>query len=168
MSELSLFVSTLLLTCDQASLYLPTAKEKVRTPDRRLLCSERFFSRYSSFPLYPKTKNLFFTRAFQRKRPSWNFGFVFFFVQPQFASLQVIRMRDDFTLMSTWHCVMADEENFMRWKISTNIVYSMFKTDTKYSHRVRSRPTLKDEERFRNVLVRKPYERSLYERTFLS
>ena len=26
------------------------------------------------------------TRAFQRKRPSWNFGFVFFFfVQPQFA-----------------------------------------------------------------------------------
>ena len=32
----------------------------------------------------------FITRAFQRKRPSWNFGFVFFFffsVQPQFAIL---------------------------------------------------------------------------------
>ena len=28
--------------------------------------------------------------------------------------------------------------------------------------------TLKDEERFRNGLVRKPYERSLYERTFMS
>ena len=31
---------------------------------------------------------------------------------------------------------------------------------------VRGRPTLKDEERFRNGLVRKNYERSLYERTF--
>ena len=108
------------------------------------------------------------TRAFQRKRPSWNFGFVFFFVQPQFASLQVIRMRDQFTLINTWHGVMADEEKFMRWKISTNTVYNTFKTDTKYSHSVRGRPTLKDEERFRNGLVRKPYERSLYERTFMS
>ena len=34
---------------------------------------------------------------------------------------------------------------------------------------VAGRPTLKDEERFRNGLVRKPYERSLlYERTFMS
>ena len=92
----------------------------------------------------------------------------FFFVQPQFASLQVIRMRDDFTLISTWYGVMADEEKFMRWKISTNTVYNTFKTDTKYSHSVRGRTTLKDEERFRNGLVRKPYERSLYERTFMS
>ena len=92
----------------------------------------------------------------------------FFFVQPQFASLQVIRMRDDFTLMGTWHGVMADQEKFMRWKISTNTLYNTFKTDTKYSHSVRGRPTLKDEERFRNGLVRKPYERSLYERTFMS
>ena len=30
------------------------------------------------------------------------------------------------------------------------------------------RPTLKDKERFRNGLVRKPYESSLYERTFMS
>ena len=55
----------------------------------------------------------------------------------------------------------------MRWKISTNIVYG-YKTDTKCAHSVRGRPTLKDEERFRNGLVRKPYERSLYERTFMS
>ena len=34
------------------------------------------------------------------------------------------------------------------------------KTDTKCAHSVRGRPTLKDEERFRNGLVRKPYERS--------
>ena len=67
--------------------------------------------------------------------------------------------------MSTWHGVMADGEEFMRWKISTNTVYG-YKTDTKCAHSVRGRPTLKDEERFRNGLVRKPYERSLCERTF--
>ena len=77
-------------------------------------------------------------------------------------------MRDDLTLMSTSHGVMADEEMFMRWKISTNTVYNMLKTDTKYSHSVRGRPTLKYEERFRNGLVRKPYKRSLYERIFMS
>ena len=68
--------------------------------------------------------------------------------------------------MSTWHGVMADGEEFMRWKISTNTVYG-YKTDTKCAHSVRGRPTLKDEERFRNGLVRKPYERSLCERTFM-
>ena len=62
---------------------------------------------------------------------------------------------------------MADGEEFMRWKISTNTVYG-YKTDTKCAHSVRGRPTLKDEEHFRNGLVRKPYERSLYERTFMS
>ena len=36
-----------------------------------------------------------------------------------------------------------------------------YKTDTKCAHSVHSRPTLKDEERFRNGLVRKPYEISL-------
>ena len=70
--------------------------------------------------------------------------------------------------MSTWHGVMADGEEFMRWKISTNAVYNTLKTDTKYSHSVRSRPTPKDKEYFRNGLVRKPYERSLYERTLMS
>ena len=46
--------------------------------------------------------------------------------------------------MSTWHGVMADGEEFMRWKIGTNTVYNTLKTDTKYSHSVRSRPTLKE------------------------
>ena len=55
-------------------------------------------------------------------------------------------------MMSTWHGVMADGEEFMRWKISTNTVYGC-KTDTKFAHSVRGRPTLKDEERFRNGLV---------------
>ena len=69
--------------------------------------------------------------------------------------------------MSIWHGVMADGEEFMRWKISTNTVDG-YKTDTKCAHSVHGRPTLKDEERFRSGLVRKPYERSLYERTFMS
>ena len=68
--------------------------------------------------------------------------------------------------MSTWHGVMADGEESMRWKISTNTVHGN-KTDTKCAHSVLGRPTLKDEERFRNGLVRKPYERSLCERTFM-
>ena len=79
------------------------------------------------------------------------------------------RMSDDLTLVSTWHGVMADEEKFIRWKISINTVYNTLKTDTKYLHSVRGRPTLRDlQERFRNGLVRKPYKRSLYERTFMS
>ena len=77
-------------------------------------------------------------------------------------------MRDDLTLMSTWHGVITDEEKLMRWKISTNTVYNTLKTDTKYSHSVRGRPTLKGEERFRNGLVRKPDDRSFYEQTFMS
>ncbi len=55
----------------------------------------------------------------------------------------------------------------MRWKISTNTVDG-YKMDTKCAHNVHGRPTLKDEEPFRNGLVHKPYERSLYERTFMS
>ena len=69
--------------------------------------------------------------------------------------------------MSTWHCVMADGEEFMRWKISTNTVDG-YKPDTKCVHSVHGRPTLKDEERFRNGLVRKPFEKSLYQRAFMS
>ena len=69
--------------------------------------------------------------------------------------------------MSTWDGVMADGEEFMRWKISTNSVYG-YKTDTKCAHSVRGRVILRDEERFLNGLVRKPCERSLYERTFMS
>ena len=69
--------------------------------------------------------------------------------------------------MSTWRGVMADREEFMQWKTSTNIVDGC-KMDTKCEDSVHGRPTLKDEERFQNGLVRKPYERSLYERTFMS
>ena len=103
--------------------------------------------------------------GFPKETPELKFGLrfflFFFFVQPQFAIKSLIRMRDDLTLMCALHGVMADEERFMRWKISTNTVKNALKTDTKYSHSVRGRPTLKVEERCRNGLVRKPYERSL-------
>ena len=71
-------------------------------------------------------------------------------------SLILACMRDDLYMAWPWHGVMADEEKFMPWKISTNTVYNTLKTDTKYSLGVRCRPTLKDEERFQNGLVRKP------------
>ena len=105
-------------------------------------------------------------RLFCRLRPSWNFGFVFFSFS---HSLQFFNKYAcaKILLMSIWHGLMADGEEFMWWKISTNTVHG-YKTDTKCVHSVRGRPTLKDEERFRNGLVRKPYERSLYEWTFMS
>ena len=76
-------------------------------------------------------------------------------------------MRDILT-MSTWHGVMADEEKLSWSKIGTDTVYNTLKTHTKYAHIVRGRATLKDAECFRNGSVREPYERSLYERTFMS
>ena len=74
-------------------------------------------------------------------------------------------MREDFT-DEHMAILMADGEEFMRWKISTNTVDG-YKTDAKCAHSVHGSPTLKDEERFRNGLVRKTYQRSLYERTFM-
>ena len=69
--------------------------------------------------------------------------------------------------MSTWHGVMADGAEFMRCGRSAQILW----TDTKRIRNVHTAftvdHTLKDEERFRNGLVRKPYDRSLYERTFI-
>ena len=70
--------------------------------------------------------------------------------------------------MSTWHGVMADVEKLSRCKISTDTVYNTFKTHTRYAQIVRGRTTLKDVERFRNESVREPYERPLYEQTFMS
>ena len=63
---------------------------------------------------------------------------------------------------------MADEGEISRCKISTDTVYNTLKTHTKYAHIIRGRPTLRDVERFRYGSVREPYERSLYERTFMS
>ena len=68
----------------------------------------------------------------------------------------------------TQHGVMADEQELSRRKISTDTVYKTLKTNTKYAHIVHGRPTPKDVARFPNVSVHEPYERSLYERTFMS
>ena len=78
----------------------------------------------------------------------------FLFVRSATVCKSLTRMRGDLTLMSTWHCVMADEQKLMRWKISTNAVYNTLKTD-------------KDEERFHNGLVRKPYERTFMSEPFI-
>ena len=63
---------------------------------------------------------------------------------------------------------MADKVKASWFKVSTNTMCNTLKQHTKYAHTVRGRPTLKDVERFRNGSVRKLYERSLYERTFMS
>ena len=70
--------------------------------------------------------------------------------------------------MSTRYGVMSEKEKSLWCKISTDTVYNTLKTPTKYAESVRGRPTLRDVERFRNGSVCEPYERSLYERTFLS
>ena len=62
---------------------------------------------------------------------------------------------------------MSTQKKLSRLKVSTDAVYKMLKTHTKYAHIVRSRPTLRDVERFRYGSVREPYEISLYERTFM-
>ena len=80
-----------------------------------------------------------------------------------------------------FHTIWANLYNYIyiyiyiysRCKISTDTVYNTLKTHTKYAHIshmhiVHSRATLKDVERFPNRSVRKPCERSLYERTFMS
>ena len=77
-----------------------------------------------------------------------------------------LMMRDVLTNEHT-DGVMADEEKLSRRKVSTDAVYKMLKTHTKYAHIVRGRPTLRDVEHFRNGSVREPYEISLYERTFM-
>ena len=74
-------------------------------------------------------------------------------------------MREDFTVE---HMAWCNGGRRRVYAVEDQHKYCVrIQTDTKCAHSVRGRPTLKDEERFRNGLVRKPYERSLYERTFM-
>ena len=52
--------------------------------------------------------------------------------------------------------------------VSTNTMCNTLKQHTKYAQTLCGRPTLKDVERFRNGSVRELYERSLYERIFMT
>ena len=62
---------------------------------------------------------------------------------------------------------MVDDEKLLRCKISTDTVYNMLKTHTKYAHIINGRLTLKDVKRSWNGLVCEHYGRSLYEQTFI-
>ena len=105
--------------------------------------------------------------GFPKETPELKFRLSFFLFSHSLQVLNTHARRFD-SNVACGIVPMADEEEFMQWKISTNTGYNTLKTDTKFSHSVRSRPTLKDEERFRNGLVRKTYEKSLYERTFMT
>ena len=64
--------------------------------------------------------------------------------------------------------VLTDEHmEPLQYKISTDTVNNTPKTPKKYAHSVLGRATIKDVERFRKGSVRKPYERSLRERTVM-
>ena len=53
--------------------------------------------------------------GFPKETPELKFGFGFFSFSHSLQCAKIL-------LMSTWHGVMADGEEFMRWKISTNTV----------------------------------------------
>ena len=64
--------------------------------------------------------------GFPKETPELKFRLSSFFRSVTVCT-SLTRMRDYLSLMSTWHGVMADEEKFMRRKISTNTVYNTLK-----------------------------------------
>jgi len=62
---------------------------------------------------------------------------------------------------STWNL-----QKLSSWKVSTDSLISGAMKSYTNKHTVWGRPTLKDIKRFQNESVCKPYERSIYERTF--
>ena len=121
-------------------------------------------SNWSFIEYVIQEKQIYFYSDFPKETPELKFRLRFFFRSATVCNSLINTHARRFYWWAQWHGVMADGEEFMRWKISTNTVDG-YKTDTKCAHSVHGRPTLKDEERFRNGLVRKPCERSLYERT---
>ena len=65
--------------------------------------------------------------------------------------------------MHTAHGIL---QKLLSWKVSTDSMISRAMKSHTNEHTIRGRPTLKDVKRFRNGLVCKPYERSVYECTF--
>ena len=94
----------------------------------------------------------------QAVRPGFKFRF-FFLVQSQIAVWSLRRMRH--LCMRTAHGTEV-----VVVKISTDSMISGAMKSYTNEHTVRGRPTRKDIRRFRNGSVCKPYERSIYERTF--
>ena len=78
-------------------------------------------------------------------------------------------------MRQTYACVKKDSrahgkhlQKLSSLKVCTDSIISRAMESHTNEHTVRGRPTLKDVQRFRNGSVRKPNERSIYERTFVS
>ena len=109
--------------------------------------------------------------GFPKETPELTFRlvfFLFFFLRSVANSSQVLNTHDSSTLTDARNGVMAEENKILMCKIGTDTVYNTLKKHTKYAHSVCCRPTLKEVERFRNRFVLEPYERFLYERTFMN
>ena len=74
--------------------------------------------------------------GFPRESPQLKFRLIiiiiFFFFRSATVCKSLTCMRDDLTLMSTLHGVMADEEKFIRWKISTNTAPNGYQIFTRH------------------------------------
>ena len=119
---------------------------------------------------------VYFYSGFPKETPELKFGRLFFFsfgCKSQSTPHHVCavswlwRIRHVLTNEHMVWC-KADEEKLSRCKISADILYNTLKTHTKYAHIVRGRATLKNVEHFPNKSVREPYEKSLYEWSFIS
>jgi len=108
-------------------------------------------------------KNSIFTQAV---RPWFKFWLRFFFFFPRSVTdchLVSKAHASPLHAYSTWNL-----QKLSSWKVSTDSMISRaMKSDTnEHTCTIHGRPTLKDVKRFRNGSVCKPYERSIYERTF--
>ena len=101
------------------------------------------------------------TWAYPKGSPSLKLPFIFVCVQSQIAAWSLKRMRHRcMRTACTWNLQK------LSWKVSTDSMISRAMKSHTSEYTVRGRPTLKDDERFRNGWVCKPYERSIYDRTF--
>ena len=111
--------------------------------------------------------------GFPKETPALKFRLLFFFVRSQIAFKSSSRMRNLLALTHAW-CLTNEHMSWCScgrreaFAVQNQTLYNALKTHTRYAHIVRDRPTRKDVERFRNESVREPYERSLYERKFMS
>ena len=74
----------------------------------------------------------FYYSGFPKETPELKFQLRFLFHSATVCK-SLTRMRDDLTLMSTWHGVMVDEEKFIWWKIGTTTLKNGYEIFTQRS-----------------------------------